>query len=40
MNAHKGKTKFKNFLILLDSGYSFTIVMIILIENLIVKKTM
>ena len=40
VNTQKGKENFNNFRILLDSGCSFTIVMISLIENLKPKKTL
>ena len=40
MNTRKDRAKFKNFQILLDSGYSSTILMIGLIQNLTLKKTM
>ena len=38
MNTHKGKAKLKNFLILLDSGFSSTIVIIKLIKKLKPKE--
>ena len=38
MNARKGKAEFKNFQILLDSGFSSTIVMGILVEKIHPKK--
>ena len=39
MNIRKGKAKFKNFLILMDSGCSPTIIMGGIIKNLILKKS-
>ena len=38
MNTRKGKAKFKNFQIILDSGYSSTIVMVWLVEKIKTKK--
>ena len=38
MNTIKGKAKFKNFRILLDSGFSSTIFMLRLVENCILKN--
>ena len=38
MNTRKGKEKFKNFQIILDSGCSFTIVMWRLLQRLDPKK--
>ena len=38
MNTQKGRVKFKNFIILLDSGYSFIIVMGRLIKQLTPKE--
>ena len=38
MNTRKGKSKFKNFCILLDTGCSSTIVMVRLVEKLSAEK--
>ena len=38
MNTRKGKANFKNFRILLDSGFSSSILMRILIDNFNLKK--
>ena len=38
MNTRKGRVKFKNFRILLDSGFSFTIVMRRMVEKICPKK--
>ena len=40
MNTIKGKAKFNNFRILLNSGCSSTIVMLRLIKNLFLKNTL
>ena len=38
MNTRKGKAKFKNFRILLDSGFISKIVMVRLIKKLLLKN--
>ena len=40
MNTQKGRSELKNFLILLNSGYSYTIIMVSRIKNLLLKKTL